>query len=132
MWTIGVAVACVLIALYQGNLLFGLFAILAEIILLVVGKEHPRQLVYVANDNGIFVDNELLRARADLGAFALHDMGTRYLEIILRPRDKFHTYTRILVPRERSELVSNFLSNFLEQFEYEGGMKDVINKHLGI
>lgn len=132
LWTIGIALVCVAIALYQNNLLFGIFVLLAGAIILLLSKEKPRMRVYSANDNGIFIDNELIRERAELAGFAFHDIGNRYVELVLRPRDKFHTYSRVLLPRERAQDVANLLSNYLDQFEYEGGVKDIINKHLGI
>ena len=132
MWTIAFGLLCIGISLYEGNLLFGIFVIIAGIVLFLLGNTKPRMHVYSANDNGIFIGGEALRERAELAAFAFHDSGSRYVELVLRPRDKFHTYSRVLVPRERAEDVANLLSNYLDQFEYEGGMKDVINKHLGI
>ncbi len=123
---------CVVVALYQGNLLFAMFAVLAELFLLFLGGERPRQQVYAVNERGLLANGELLREHQELDGFAFHDMGGSYVELIFKPADKFKTYTRILVPRERINDAKAFLGQRWYEFQYEGGVADVMAQFLGL
>lgn len=130
--SIGVMLVCVVVALYQGNLLFAMFAVLAELFLLFLGQERPRQIVYAVNERGLSANGDILREHQELDSFAFHDMGGRYIEVVFRPADTLKTYTRILIPRERVEDAKVFFGQRWYEFQYEGGITDVMAQFLGL
>jgi hypothetical protein len=133
MWTLGITAGCVIVSILQSNLLFGIFAILAEVILLLLGRDKPRQRVYTVTSEGIYANEHQLRSLKEVSGFAVHDMGGRFLELVFQPvRTRMHTYTRLLIPRERVEEATRFLNQYIPMFEYEGGLFDVIVRYLGI
>jgi hypothetical protein len=132
LWSLGILLLCIVVAFMQANLLFAIFVVVAAILVYVLGDKKPRMNLYVANADGVYLGREMLRSSREIDSFAVHDMGGRHVELVLRPSQKFHNYTRLLVPRERVEAVVAFLGERYPTFEYVGGMADVMRKHLGI
>ncbi len=132
LWSIGIAIALVILAFLQSNLMFALFIVIAEIMLLTIGKNKPQVRVFSLTEEGIFEEDRLLKVFSELNGFAFFDLGGRYVELVLRPAKKLKTYTKVLVPHERAEDIQQFLSTKLHPFEYEGSFSDALVKRLGL
>lgn len=132
LWSIVAAIGLIAIALWQKNILFALFIAIAEGVLVALNRGPAGLRLYTLNEDGLFVNGEPVRGMQDIAGFAFLDMGGRYIEFILKPTRKFHTYTKVLVLREREQDVIDFLSAHKPQFEYQPTMADVIARRLGL
>ncbi len=126
LWSIVAAVVLVFIALWQKNILFGLFIILAEGVLLLMGREKAPLRLYHLDESGLSMDDKQIRAYPQMLYFAFFEFGDRYVELIIRPTEKFHFYTRVLLPKERVEEVRAFLDPRVHAFEYKPTMADIM------
>jgi hypothetical protein len=124
------AAVMIIIALWQKNILFGLFILLAEIMLVAFGRQAPVNKVYSLHVDGLFVDDQRVRLFSESSAFAFFDTGRRYVELVLRPSKKIHTYAKVLVPQERVEDVRKVLAKHLPPFEYNGTVSDAMARWL--
>lgn len=134
MWSIIVSVVVGLIALLQGNILFMFFVIIAEAMLLLLGKQKPHLMVYEATDSKISVDGYREYPYAELHGFALVEdaFNSRYKELILIPIKKLTTRIKILVPTERAEDLRTLLLTQMNELAYEEPLSDNILKRIGL
>lgn len=129
-WSLVVAVILIILALIQKNILFALFVVIAEVVLISLTHGQNNQRLYSLNEQGLFVDHHLLRPLTEVGGFSFLDLGGRYAELILRPSKKLHTYTRVLILHERVPEVSEFLDQYFHSFEYQPTLADAIARWL--
>ncbi len=120
----------VALALWQKNILFAVFIVIAEVVVLMLGHTGPGTRLYAFTDEGLTIDNQLLRRFVEVNGFAFFDLGDRYVELILHPSKKLQTYAKVLVPRERVEDVKQFLSTRLHPFDYTPALADTMAKWL--
>jgi len=130
LWSIVVAGILILIALFQGNFLFALFILIAEILLVTVGRQSPANHLYVINKEGLFFDEQPLRLFSESSGFAFFPLGGRHVELVLRPIKKLHTYVKVLVPEERVEDIERVLAHHMTSFEYNGTVSDALARWL--
>lgn len=130
LWSMAAALLLIVLAFWQKNILFALFILIAEIMLLLVSYNSPNTRVYSLNYEGISVDGRLIRLFVDANGFGIFDLGGRYIELVIRPNKKLQTYTKVLVPRERLEDVKEFLAMYLHPFEYTPALADTMAKWL--
>jgi hypothetical protein len=126
LWSILGATLLVIIALWQKNILFALFVILAEGVLLLMGREKSPLRLYHLDESGLSLDNKQVRAYPQMLYFSFFDFSERYVELIIRPTERFHFYTRVLLPRERVQEVQAFLEPRVHAFEYRPTMADIL------
>lgn len=132
LWSMGFALLLIVVAFWQKNILFALFILIAEIMLLLVSYNAPDTKLYALSSEGLSVDGRLLRLFVDANGFGFFDLGGRYIELVIRPNKKIATYTKVLVPRERLEEVKGFLAMYLHPFEYTPALADTMAKWLRI
>ena len=134
MWSIVISVVIGLVALLQGNILFMFFVIIAEAILLLLGKQKPNLLLYEATETKISVDSYREYPYAELHGFALVEdpFNNRYHELILMPIKKLTTRIKILIPNERAGELKSLLNRYLNELVYEESLSDNILKRIGL
>ncbi len=130
LWSMVIAAGLIIVALVQKNILFSLFILIAEVILVAFGRQAPATRLYSLYPEGLFVDDEHLRLFSEASGFAFFDVGRRYVELIIRPSKKLHSYVKVLVARERVADVKQVLEHHLPPFEYNGTMSDAMARWL--
>ena len=131
--SLGIALALAIFALFQGNILFLLFVVIGEVIILFTTKQHPRSYTYELSDDGVLVDDRLAYIYTELAAFAIaDDKINQHVELVLRPKKKYSQYRKILVPRDIIEEVYRVFDARLAEFNYEESFFEVIMKMIGI
>lgn len=130
LWSIVIAGLLVILSLWQKNILFALFILIAEILLISLGHQKQQNRVYALSADGLRVGEQSLRLFSEASGFAFFDLGGRYVELIVHPSKKFHTYVKVLVPRERVADVRGVLEQHLPTFEYHGTFSDAMARWL--
>ena len=132
-WSICIAVVVAIISLFQGNVLFVFFIIIAETLLLTLGKQQPRLMTYEVNATRLVADGYREYPYTELEGFAIipDPFAPRYHELVMTPKKRFGTFIKILVPNERAEALKNYLGQYLGQIEYEESISDNILKRIG-
>lgn len=133
-WSIVVAIAVVLLALLQGNMLFVFFVVLAEAVILLIGKQQPRLLVYEVTEVAVIINNSRQYPYLELAGFSMiaDPISERYVELVLHPSKRLATYTKILVPVEHIDDLKAFLSAKLTELAYEESVSENIIKRIGL
>lgn len=134
-WRIGsivVAIIALLVAILQKNILFGLFILLAEGLLLFDIQKKPRDLTYEITEEGVFVNQGEKHIYQELLGFSLFNdpLSKNYHELVLHTRGKLIRFIKILVPDELVEEMRDFLLDHLDELEYEESLMNHFSKRL--
>ncbi len=135
-WHLGslvLAIGLGIFALWQANYLFFLFVVLAEAVVLIHSRHHPRQHEYILAHQGLVADGQLKYFYNTMRGFAVSDDGVSpYVELVLRSVRRLSQDSRFLLPRELSLPVRQFLSERLEEFVYTESLAEVMMKRFGL
>ena len=107
-------------AVWRRNFLFGIFAALAEIMLIYWARKKPREVKFKLTGKGLHIDSKLYSFE-EFNGFAVHDT-----EIILRRKAKLSVYLKIFAYGDEIEQAKKFLDEVLPTFEYEESLIDHI------
>lgn len=135
-WYIGTAIVAglvVLFSLWQGNFLFVVFTVIAEILVLFWGGQKPKAIAYQLDEEGFTTGTRLFRFQ-NLTGFALVESlgGPNYFELVFRQKQAVSFYIKALVPNERAEEIGEFLGARLEPFEYTPSLSEALMSRLGL
>ena len=127
-----VAALTFLFALWQKNILFALFVIIAEFMILHWARQHPRHLQFRLTPKGLFIGEHNFHAFEHLmGFFILEIEGEERNELILRNDTKINPYIKVLIFRKDIPTFKQFLSRYLKEIEYTPTLSDGLSKFLG-
>jgi len=120
-----------LIALWQKNLLFGIFVILAEGLIIFWAKEFPREVRFRIDKKGLRIDESKTYLYENLGGFHIIEGDNGASELILKTKSKLHPYLKIILAYGAAQEIGDFLKNHLEEIEYEESLSDGISRMIG-
>ncbi|MBU6142141.1 hypothetical protein KGO95_03455 [Patescibacteria group bacterium] len=130
-WTTLIASAVLfLIAIWQQDLLFAIFIVIAEALFIHWAREYPRTLKFMIDDRGIEIGHIKSYTYVHLSGFHIlthSDHG----ELILRTKTRLHPYTRIIVVKEDIPDIKAFLRRHLPEIEYEESLSDHFGRMIG-
>jgi len=123
-----------LIALWQKNLLFALFIIIAEVMLIIFAKELPKTRIFKLDHDGLHIsssDHKPLKSfnYNEIQGFHIHERDDSH-ELILKTKNKIHPCVKILISRKEIPEISGYLKKHVEEVEYEESLADHIEKIL--
>jgi hypothetical protein len=135
-WYIGSAVLAGLLAvfgLWQGNLLFVLFVVIAEVLALFWAGQEPRVLSYALNESGFTAGDRFFRFEG-VAAYALVESlgGPNFYELVFLQKQTIAPYVKAFVPNDQAQAVSDFLITRLTAFEYTPSLAEAIMNRLGL
>jgi len=119
-WSIFAASALVLLALFvQKNILFALFIIIAEAMLIFLSWQKPRERLYSLTPDGIFAEQDQLATYDELHSFAIVGVSGKYAEIVLRFKKSHRPYLKMLIPSSHAQQTRELLATGIPEFEYQ-------------
>lgn len=130
--SIAVAVILVAIAAWQANFLFGLFIVIAEILMLVWGNKEPRPITFVLNEKGVFIEDHKSYPIRDIESFSsFEDWSDEWSTIILDLKGHFRPSVRIHVPRNRFTEIEHAMNSVIPIVQKEQSLVDILERFLG-
>ena len=135
-WYIGSALLAgflVIFSLWQGNFLFVIFIIIAEILALFWGSQVPRTLNYKVDAVGFVAGDQLYRFDK-LASYALVESlgGPHYYELVFTQKQTLSVYVKALVPNDVAPRLGELLTARLPAFEYTPSLAEAIMNRLGV
>lgn len=118
------AVMIIGFSVWSGNLLFGVFVAMAEIMVIFWASKAPRIIHFCLTEKGLQIDSHFYPIE-EFTAFAVKDS-----EIIFRRKVRFSTYLKIYSHRDDIERANDFLSSILPTFDYVPSLMDNIARIL--
>lgn len=117
-------------SLWQGNILFALFTVIAVFLILSWGHKHPREIEFRIDEHGLEIEGHKSYSYQAFQGFAVQHLNPEWSEIIFRSRNKLTPYLKILIDNNISTEAKTLLNNFLPEIEYEISLVDHIAKIL--
>ena len=120
-----------LLAIWQRNFLFGIFVVLAEIMVISFANKFPKVLQFKINKSGVHISTIKLYAYDDLEGFHIleHDDGTG--ELVLKTKNKLHPFVKMFVVQKDISNIKEFLQSYLQEVEYKEPITDRIGDLIG-
>lgn len=126
-----IAALLILLALWQKNLLFILFVVIAEITLIHWARQTPRTLHFKIDKNGVSIGKIKFYAYPELEGFHIKEGEHGIGELILKTKSKLNPCLKISIDSEDAKPIENLLKKFLVEVEYEDSVSDAIDKLIG-
>lgn len=129
----GVVAAIILIAfaLFQGNLLFAIFILIASMVVYSWAKRRPEVITISLNENGVKIGSYSFHPWSDLEYFALlqsHEKHDKLAELVLKKKESISPFVKIHIPPDNLEVIREFTLQFLPEEEYEEPFADAIGR----
>ena len=100
-------------------------AIMVGVVLYLSGTLKPKQIKYIVNNTGIFIDDKLFTYNSDLKIFWFSNVN-RIVKLNLISTIKLMPVISIKVPSDKKDKIRNVLLKFLPESDNEG--EDWIDK----
>jgi len=127
----GTALILLIIALWQKNFFFGIFILLAGIMVITLGNRRPTVLDFKLTDGGCELGRGVFYKYDQMENFSLRNRPNRLDEMIFRKKTTFNPFVRIPVDSRTAEKARIFLAQKLPEVQYEGSLLDILIDFLG-
>ena len=126
-----VAVICIGFAAWQKNFLFGLFVLVAEILILTWGNQEPKMFNFRLTEKGLFVGDKKFYPYQDMEAFSCHGKDGSDLEnIVFKFNKHLRRPLRITFLKKSSEEIQSLLAKNVKEINYEPSLIDSIEEFI--
>jgi hypothetical protein len=127
------AIVVLSIAVWQQNFLFGLFVIIAEMLILIWGNTRPRDIQFRISEKGIDLGAHQFYPYSELAYFSIDEEADYYWsEIYLTFKTKFHPPVKALIPNDKVENIRSRMKLFLKEIEHQMTLSDALTRFLGL
>ena len=129
--SIVVALLLILFAFLRGNVLFGIFAIVAEILILYWARQEPDLIEYEFNEAGLIAGDKFYSLN-ELSAFSFvaDHPDDPYFELVFEPIKLSAQYIKVLTPADLVDELFDYINKYLEEFDYEESLGEHLSKKL--
>ncbi|MCL5733069.1 MAG: hypothetical protein M1334_00155 [Patescibacteria group bacterium] len=127
------AIIILAIAVWQQNFLFGVFVIIAEMLILIWGNTQPKDVKFKVTEKGIHLGERQFYPYGELAYFSIdEEVDYDWSEIYLTFKTKFHPPVRALIPDKNVEAVRSRMKLFLKETEHQMTLSDALIRFLGL
>ena len=121
-----------LISLWQKNLLFGIFVVIAELMVIIWAKEFPKNIRFKLSGKGLEIGKMKSYSYEELDGFHIHEEDEDgFSELILKTNKRFHPYLKALADKDDIAEIKDYLKNHLPEIEYEEPASEAISRIIG-
>ncbi|MEK7193226.1 MAG: hypothetical protein AAB652_00350 [Patescibacteria group bacterium] len=116
-------------AIWQKNFLFGLFIILAEILILTWGNRKPRMVAFKINEKGLEIVEGKFYPYAEIEAFSFDESAnTDWPLLAILFRQKFKTPLKVSIPKNRVKEILDVLRPQVHEIDPQSSLLDHFEK----
>ena len=130
LWTVGlVSVLGAILCFFYGNVFFGIFLIIAGIVVILYALQHPKELEITISESGVKV-NEMLIDYKSIPSFWLDESGKED-KLLLLVKGSFVPMLSFHLSGVKAEDVREFLSKFTKEEEMRESRSIALFDRLG-
>jgi hypothetical protein len=129
-----VAMMLLALAIWQKNYIFGVFVVIAELLLMVWGSYEPPMVAFSLNEKGLSIGGKKFYPFHDIRSWSADSEGffdPEWPDIFIHFRGHFHPGLKIKVPRPLFTEVEDIFRERAEEVPFEPSTIDVLEKFLG-
>lgn len=130
--SIGITAVLLAFSLWQKNLLFALFVVIAEVAIWHWARQVPRTLEFRIDSGGIAIGHIKFYSYEELEGFLIREAsGHRGAELILRTQSRLNPFRKISIQEKDIPDIKKILPSSLKEIEYEDSLADVLLNRIG-
>jgi hypothetical protein len=126
-----IAAAVTAFAIWDRNFLFGVFVVIAEILLIAWGNETPTTVNFTLTENDLSIGNAKNYQLNLFENFSANERGSDWTEIFFTFKTKLRTPLKILAPKTKIDEIRKGLKSLLREVEFEPSLLDSLEKIIG-
>jgi len=128
-----IAAAMIAFAVWQKNFLFGLFIVIAEILVIIWGDRTPRMISFIITEKGLEFELGKFHAFSEMESFSIYEShkDDEWDDIIFHIRGKFKLPLIIKIPKEKIGDARTVVKKVLKETDYEPTFIDSLEKLIG-
>lgn len=119
-----------LISIWQRNLLFAFFIVIAEFLILHWGRQYPKTLRFSLTKNSVRIGEIDEYPYSHLVGFDIlrHE---DHSEIVFQTKKRLQPFVKILIDSDHIAEIKEFLGQHLPEFDYEEPLSDHFGRMMG-
>ncbi len=127
-----VAVVLIALAVWQHNVLFVVFLVIGEIMIIVFGNRPPTITRFHIGEKGFRINDGIFHPYTQLESFSIviHE-HSHWDDLILHTKNRLNETVRVKVPKDMLAKVHRSLSLVLEETVYEETLVEALEHFLG-
>lgn len=132
--SVAVATLMIAAAVWQRNFLFGLFIVIAEILILIWTSREPDTIEFTLNEKGFEIGDPHGRSypvREIATVHGFEDWSEEWATFIIDPKGHFRPSVRIHAPRARYGEIERAFAAIVPVIHKEESLVDVLERFLG-
>jgi hypothetical protein len=129
--TIIVAALIIGFSVWERNFLFGLFIVIAEILVIVWGNKQPETVSFLLTEKSLEVGTRKFYPLKGFESWSLENIDDEWTELIFNFRAKLRMPLTIMTPTHTAEEIRAKLKLILKEVDYQPTFIDTIEKWLG-
>ncbi len=129
--SIVVAVICIGFAAWQKNFLFGLFVMVAEVLVLVWGNQKPALFNFRLTEKGLFIGEKKFYPYGEMESFSCQNKEEGTTENIhFKFKKQLKRTLRITVPKTHLPEIKSAIARSVAETDYEPSLIDSIEEFI--
>ncbi|MGB7957621.1 MAG: hypothetical protein WCF77_02145 [Minisyncoccia bacterium] len=126
-----IAAAIIAFSIWERNFLFGIFIVIAEILLIAWGNEKPRIIGFSITENTLTIDGAKNYQMKLFESFSVDEQGENWAELFFTFKAKLKTPLKIIMPKAKLEEARKNIKTILREVEFEPSLLDSLEKIIG-
>ncbi|MEK7181249.1 MAG: hypothetical protein AAB738_02865 [Patescibacteria group bacterium] len=132
---IAVATGILALTVWQKNFLFGVFVIMAGVMIIVWGNREPRMAGFKLTQDGLVIDERKTYAYKEMEGFALDDSGEgEWAQMFFKFKSHLKTKLKISLPKTESDEIRKVIGSMapeVAEVEWEHSFIDSLERLIG-
>ncbi len=125
------AAAIIAFSIWERNFLFGVFVVIAEVLLIAWGNEIPATIELTLTDNDLSIADAKHYQLNLFESFSMNDQNGEWTELFFLFKAKLRAPLKVLLPQERSDEIRENLKTVLRETDFEPSLIDSLEKIIG-
>jgi hypothetical protein len=131
-WASIIIAACIIaFSVWERNFLFGLFIVIAEILIIMLGNQEPRMIAFSITEDGVQVGAHKFHSLKEFESWSAEDQGEGVTELAFNFRSKIKLPLKMFVPTDKIAAIRINLKPLLREVEHQTAFIEVIERWLG-
>jgi hypothetical protein len=128
-WITIIIAACIIaFSVWEGNFLFGLFIVIAEILVIMWGSQEPRIIAFTLTESEIEIGEHKSHSLKEFESWSAENFGDGWAEIGFNFHAKLKVPLKVLAPTETLEEIRKNLKTLLREVEHQTTLIEAIEK----
>ena len=125
-------VVLLLFSIWQKNILFGIFVILATGTILFISEQDGEMDYFKIDDDYIHIGKDIKYSYEDFKSFDLYEFSNKDIVLLLTPKSKLNPVLQIRIYARDMEKIGDILYDKLPRKKTEPSMLDNIQRIIGL